>query len=77
MTNNSMTIADALRRQAEAETILPEHTLMLAAADELERLHNIEHCARYLVNSNAWVGDTEGIKANLYLATLKELLNGQ
>jgi len=38
MTNNPTTIAAALRRQAEAETILPEHTLMLAAANEIERI---------------------------------------
>jgi hypothetical protein len=44
------------------------------ACDEIERLRGIEDCARYLVNSDAWVGDTDGIEANL--DRLKELLNG-
>lgn len=32
------TTAAALRWQAEAKTILPEHTLMMEAADEMVRL---------------------------------------
>ena len=39
---------------------------------ELKRLHRMEQCVWYLINSNAWIGDTDGIEANL--TELKELL---
>ena len=47
--------------------------VILVTVAELTRLRRIEGCARYLVNSNAWVGDTDGIEA--YLTELQELLN--
>lgn len=40
---------------------------------DIERLLRVEQCARYLISSNAWVGDTDGIEANL--TELNRLLN--
>lgn len=66
---------DVLRAMGRAvlDAIYDPGRLGLIPLSEVERLRAVERAARYLRNSDAWVGDTDGIEANLMM--LDEALN--